>query len=396
MYKYDSTEKVITLNCNSIITLKDIDKQLNDPQILQEEDMTASNHDASNNDAKVVWILNAGIIVGNKATLYINNTDTSWLKIVADGKTAHPIEVIGSAKIDSVKITSWNPETNDYAKTTGDDDAIPRPYIKIAKEATGSTEIINSEIAYLGYSEEDCSRCSGLGFYGGDGSILKGNYIHHIWNGFYSKEVGDMIIEGNNVHNNNKYGLDPHTGTHDMVIRKNVVHDNGATGIICSLDCYNITIEGNEVYNNDNVKDEIGSRGIALSRNNYDSVVRNNLMYDQGRCIVVNRESNNNEIYANVVSDCKVGIIANSDANNNKIYNNTIMDSTIALAVNSSAYDNAFYSNIIINSKEFEIMDSKEDSDTSSSGSNSFENNKLINSKASSEEEEYAIIKILP
>jgi parallel beta-helix repeat protein len=105
-------------------------------------------------------------------------------------------------------------------------------------------------------------------------------------------------------------------------------------------------------------------------------------VYDQGRCIGLNRESHNNEIYANTVSDCKVGIIAYKDANNNKINNNTIMDSTIALAVNSSAYDNAFYSNIIINSKEFEIMDSKEDSDTSSSGSNSFENNKLINSKA--------------
>src|ERR687889_218779 len=55
--RYDSTEKVITLNCNSIITLKDIDKQLNDPQILheEEENMTASNHDASDNDAKAVW-----------------------------------------------------------------------------------------------------------------------------------------------------------------------------------------------------------------------------------------------------------------------------------------------------------------------------------------------------
>src|SRR5215211_4401401 len=46
---YNSTEKIITLNCDSIITLKYIDRQLNDPQILheEEENMTASNnHDA--------------------------------------------------------------------------------------------------------------------------------------------------------------------------------------------------------------------------------------------------------------------------------------------------------------------------------------------------------------
>jgi hypothetical protein len=38
----------------------------------------------------------AGLTVAQNAALYINSTDTSWLKIVGDGETAYPIHVSGS------------------------------------------------------------------------------------------------------------------------------------------------------------------------------------------------------------------------------------------------------------------------------------------------------------
>jgi hypothetical protein len=57
------------------------------------------------------WILNAGITVAENATLYVNSTDSSWLKIIADEETAYPVHVSGSLKIDSVRISSWNPIT---------------------------------------------------------------------------------------------------------------------------------------------------------------------------------------------------------------------------------------------------------------------------------------------
>jgi mannuronan 5-epimerase len=204
---YDSSTKVITVTCNSA-SLTDIDNQLNDNTILDKEEQQSNNG---------VWLLNAGIVVADKATLYINSTDTTWLKINADGNTEHIIEVYGNLKIDSVKITSWNPATNDYAKIPAyDEDKEPEliPYIIVEGEATGTTDITNSELAYLNY----------LSYYAGDGSVLKGNHIHDLWFGFYSKGVGDMIIEDNHVHDNTIYGLDPHTGTHDMTIRNNVVH----------------------------------------------------------------------------------------------------------------------------------------------------------------------------
>ena len=178
--------------------------------------------------------------------------DTSWLKILWDGgETAYPIIVSGSLKIDSVKVTSWNPNTNNYTASqdsdrNGKDVSIgtPRPYIVVTEDAKGTTDI-----TCLGYESGYGGGRTGLRYEGGDGSIIRGNDIHNLYFAFYSKGVGGMKIENNHIHDNIHYGLDPHTGTHNMSVKNNTVHDNGSIGIICSLDCYNIVIEDNKVYN---------------------------------------------------------------------------------------------------------------------------------------------------
>ena len=111
-----------------------------------------------------VWLLNAGIVIEQGASLYINSTDTSWLKIVAprdtettvtgedeDGEENHiakanGIEVLGSLKIDSIKMTSWDVSTNSYALNEGKRNlkgteyevqlGSPRPFISVEGEAT--------------------------------------------------------------------------------------------------------------------------------------------------------------------------------------------------------------------------------------------------------------------
>jgi poly(beta-D-mannuronate) C5 epimerase len=340
---YDSDEKIITITCKCA-NLTDIDNELKNTNILHKE--TAAD------DGRAVWLLNAGIEVAPNAILYINSTDTSWLKIAADGQTAHLIHILGSLKIDSVRLTSWNPSTNDYA-TTDDSDrngkdvtvGTPRPYIIVEEEATGTTDITNSEIAYLGYEAGYGAGRTGLRYLGGDGSIIRGNNIHHLWFAFYSRGVGDMIIENNHIHHNGHYGLDPHTGTHDMIIRNNTVHDNGSIGIICSLDCYNITIENNKVYNNTKM-------GIMFSRNMYDSVARNNIVNNEDRGIVIS-ESHNNEIYNNTVSDSGSGIDLDKESSENIIQDNLVMNmpALSALSVEEgAAAQNTLYSNTLINS----------------------------------------------
>ena len=344
---FDSIERIITIACKHA-NLTDIYNALKDPNILHKETVPQDGR---------VWLLNASIVVANDAILYINSTDTSWLKVVADGKTAYIIHILGSLKIDSMKLTSWNPNTNNYA-TTEDSDrkgrdvkvGTPRPYIVVEKEATGTTDITNSEIAYLGYEAGYGAGRTGLRYLGGDGSIITGNNIHHLWFALYTRGVGGMVIENNDIHNNGHYGLDPHTGTHDMIIRNNTVHDNGSIGIICSLDCYNITIENNIVYNNTKM-------GVMFSRNMFDSIARNNIVSNEDRGIVIS-ESHNNRIHNNTVSDSGTGIDIDKESSQNSIHENIIVNipSVSALDAGDEALEqNTLYSNTILKSSEQRI-----------------------------------------
>ena len=294
-------------------------------------------------------------MVEKGSTFVINSSDTKWLKILAGDKNGdgdrdivNSITVFGNLIIDSVKITSWDPENNDFIKFEVDIlsssefehsgiDAVSRPYIKIEDETTGTTNITNPEIAYLGYK---CGRgCSGISYYGNNGtSIVKDNEIHNNRFGFYSVGVGNMILEHNHVHDNFMYGFDPHTATHDMIIRNNTVHDHGAMGIICSLDCYNITIEGNEVYNS-------AGSGITFSRNMSDSIARNNDVHDEEKCIFLS-QSNNNEVYSNKIRNCESqGIYVFHNSIDNKVYNYTLLNATEGIEESEDSLDNNAISN---------------------------------------------------
>ena len=107
--EYDPDMQKIKILCESA-NLTDIRNHLADPDILHE-------------DNKGIWSLDAGIEIAKNSTLFINSTDTSWLKIIenGDGKSPHVIHVFGSLKIDSIRLTSWNSSTNDYARSHDSD-----------------------------------------------------------------------------------------------------------------------------------------------------------------------------------------------------------------------------------------------------------------------------------
>ena len=245
---YTPSTRTITVTCTSA-SMTEIYNTLQDNSILSKQ---SSPQGGTSN----IWFLNANLIIAKGATFHIDSTNTKWLKIsskVTRGAgsakiaPAYILDVHGSLKIDSVKITSWDPTTNYYAITngsrTGDitHPGAPRPSIVVENNATGTTDITNSEIAYLGYEQGQHKGGSGLSYYyGGDGSIIRNNDIHHVYFGLYTFGVGHMIIENNIIRNSGHYGLDPHTGAHDMIIRNNKVYDNNGSGIICSLNCYNV------------------------------------------------------------------------------------------------------------------------------------------------------------
>jgi poly(beta-D-mannuronate) C5 epimerase len=346
---YDPSTLTITVSCKSPVSLTDIYDQLGGAEnkaLYKDPDNNSNNNDG-------VWLLNANVTIQPGSTLNIDSKDTKWLKIVADGQTlAYGIHVYGSMNIDSVKVTSWNPQTNDYVESHGSRESsgkivhvgAPRPYIRVERLGTGTLNITNSEIAYLGYEGGWGTGTSGIHYQSaGDGSVIRNNDIHHLYFGFYSVGVGGMVIENNRVHDMGHYGIDPHTGTHDMVIRNNTVYGNNGTAIICSLDCYNILIEKNVVYNNTGA-------GIAFSRNMTQSVARGNYLYDQGRAIHVS-QSHNNEIYNNTVSNAKSAITLISGSSANKVHDNTILNSATPLRIDPGLdQSNNIYANRVENS----------------------------------------------
>ena len=368
---YNPITLTITVSCNSPVSLTDIYEQLGGAG-------NSALHKDPNNDG--VWVLNANVTILSRSTLNIDSKDTKWLKIISDGKTlAYGIHVYGSMKIDSVKLTSWNPEANDYVESHGSRETsgkivhlgAPRPYIRVEHRGTGTTNITNSEIAYLGYEGGWGSGTSGLHYHlAGHGSVIRNNDIHHLYFGFYSVGVGGLVIENNKVHDMGHYGIDPHTGTHDMIIRNNTVYGNNGTAIICSLDCYNILIENNKVYNNTGY-------GITLSRNMTNSVVRNNHLHNQNNAIVVS-QSHNNNIYNNTISNSNPGITLQNASSANKIYLNSIINSTNATSIKTGSHGNMLYSNTIGTNNTTNSKAIVFDND-SKSLDNTFRDNRIVN-----------------
>ena len=330
---YDPTVRVITIVCGTV-TLPDIHRALNDTSVLNEE-------------SHGVWLLNSNLRIDRNAMLYINSTDTKWLKINSSSlDIAYGIQILGSANINSVRISSWNYSSNNYAKTHADG-KVPRAYIRVGPHGTGNVNITNSELSYLGSSFHSSSQ--GLTYLSDDGNVLRNDTIHHMWFGFYSEGIANMVIEDNNVYDNIKYGLDPHTGTHDMLIRNDTVHDNGHIGIICSVDCKNIIIDGNKVSNNTGT-------GIMFSANMQHSVVTNNVVNNEHIGIEIS-DSNNNEVYRNMVKNSSKGIEVHNASSSNSVHDNSVINSSVCgiqISDNNST-GNAIRANYVTNNAKHGI-----------------------------------------
>ena len=112
---YNPSTRTITVSCGSSARLANIDNKLHDSGVLAKQSPTGT------------WFLSANLVISKGATFHIDSIDTKWLKINSKVDRsggpkigpAYIINVFGSLKIDSVKITSWDPTTNYYAITNG-------------------------------------------------------------------------------------------------------------------------------------------------------------------------------------------------------------------------------------------------------------------------------------
>jgi parallel beta-helix repeat protein len=108
----------------------------------------------------------------------------------------------------------------------------------------------------------------------------------------------------------------------------------------------------------------------------YNSIARNNIVYNEPAGIFVSR-SHSNQIYNNTVSSSGNGINVNSGSTDNKMYNNTIMNSkSHAIIFNNGSNGNTFYSNKLISTNK----DGLEIDQDETSKNNVFSNNQVMNS----------------
>ena len=259
------------------------------------------------------YLLSADLHINEDASLLIAAPEVTWIKISNKGSPQYNILVDGGQMdIKGVKITSWDPEKSAVVDQNSKG-SVPRPYINY-KDAKGGI-IQTSELAYMGY---DGNEKRGFSLAGDTSNIeIRDSDFHHWWYAFYSNGAENVTIDNNQFHDNYKYAIDPHTGTHDMKITNNHVYNNPGSGIICSIDCYDILIENNTIHDN-------GKTGINLSRNMHDSIVRNNTIYNSPREISIS-DSPNNEIYDNTIYDVAEGFhYVDGHTPKNKIHDNTI------------------------------------------------------------------------
>ena len=274
---YDVYTNIITISCNT--NLSQIDQAIDDKTVLQR-------------DVNGVWILNAIIEVNPHATLTINHTDTSWLKItnkILKENEPNFISISGLAIIDGVKITSWDPFSNDVIKQNING-STPRPYLTVKR---GSANISNSELSFLGFGLD--SSKSGLSYqHGGNGSQIIRNNIHDMWDAFHSDSAGFITIQNNKYYNNLRNGIyisdSSYTKVFDNLVKSTHIGIQIAQNSL-----------GNHFYNNTITNNTFG---FYFS----DNKPKNNLF-----------ESNN---LNNVTYPIKIDGI-NNIGRNNTIYNNS-------------------------------------------------------------------------
>ncbi|MDP1883777.1 MAG: right-handed parallel beta-helix repeat-containing protein [Candidatus Moranbacteria bacterium] len=343
-------------NAGSVVTLSKIRRALLDNSVPLEETGPGE------------WILRSNLYIGKNVTLVLDQREADYLKLKSDDAGHIWIRSQGgNILISGIKITSWdeNKGAPDIEYATG------RSHI-VAK-GSGRMDIIDSEIAYLGY--EGLPRRGGPfgGSYGLSWKITSGKFkdnlltgsvinssIHDNYFGIYTFGVTGAVIKDNQVFNNIRYGIDPHDDSNNMLISRNRTFSNGTHGIILSKRCYNNTISENISFQNrlhgimlhklsdrniviDNTAYQ-NTDGLAIYESNNNIVLANNL-YGNKQGIRINRDSSANYLENNRILSNASGFHLYQEARGNTLINNTVKNNGLGISL-QNASENTFYNNL--------------------------------------------------
>jgi len=217
------------------------------------------------------------------------------------------------------------------------------PGVEIDEAFPGQQDGINLEgadfVTIEGFYIHDMPR-AGLRSVNNDGVILRGNHSDH--NGYWGILTGwseNIIVENNiTTGSQREHGIYISNSADGAIVRNNVSSGNRASGIQFNADRYlpgdgihsNNLIEGNVIFENGR------GGGAALNFDGVqDSVIRNNLLYDNHATGIV--------LYVGFAAD---------GSKNNVVTNNTVVmaeDARWALLMTDGSSGNVVTNNILLN-----------------------------------------------
>ena len=229
---FDESSKTISVEGRgSIVTLPKIHNALNNKLILEKLDNKE-------------WLLKTNLLVRKGVTLIIDDSDASWLKLKSDKDAFAWLQSNGgNILIKNTKITSWDEENQ--APDSNYEDG--RSFI-LARQ-NGRTDIMNSELSFLGYEN---GLKSGVAWHTtGDssnaylmtGQVL-GNIFYNNYSGIYLSSITEMMIANNEIAYNTQYGIDVRNGANNLSVNNNRLHDNGNGDYDCSQSI--VSIDSNQ------------------------------------------------------------------------------------------------------------------------------------------------------
>lgn len=271
-----------------------------------------------------IWDLKANLNLRSGITLKLNQEEVKWLRLTSNkDKFVSILAYNSDVFINETRITSWDETQNDFDTDIEDG----RSYI-LVKDGS-RMDIIDSEIAYLGYSRPKDSPYStyGISWRMSTGNLTKffltgeviNSKFHHNYFGAYTFGATGMTWRGNEFYENIRYGLDPHDDSNGFLVENNVFHHNGSHGLIFSKRCINNLIRNNISYGNK-------SHGIMLHELSDKNVIENNQIYDNVDGIALDH-STQNLIRGNTIYNNKRGVRADKASKDNLIENNQITGS---------------------------------------------------------------------
>ena len=279
-------------------------------------------------DQARTFLFQLPILVGPDATLVVSGAESEDLRLSIDESVF--LANAGSLWMLDTRITAWSEANAEPALTTYEQRYAFRPFI--VSWINSSMNAGATTLTALGYQSGESygfSYKSGPSELMADETIVKepprgiliNNSFDNLYYGFYSYEIEDAAIVGNEYRNNVVYGIDPHDRSLRLKIGFNTAYGTEVKhGIIVSREVNAGWIVGNLSFDNN------GS-GFMLDRQSRDNLVYANVafgnnqdglsVYESGCSLIANnRFAKNGRSGLRVRNSTEVGVFQNHLAGN--------------------------------------------------------------------------------